>query len=120
MTSEERTAWLAGLKVGDEVADWCIGTPEKIADIETVTKITPKQIHVGYCGKNWKRSGIDVQYPNRMLIPVDHQMIERRDRLKLSRDLSEMSHQAYDLPITTVRKLLAVLAEAEQEKEDGK
>lgn len=122
MTSDERKAWLAQLKVGDEVViQGYYGRA-----LRKVVKITPTQFVVG--NSRFRRSnGLecgDKGYGRHHLVaPTDElreEMIESLDRNTLSVSLDWWRTKVRDAPIATVRKLLAVLAEAEQEQQQGK
>lgn len=118
MTSEERKAWLDGLKVGAEVA---VQSRYSLVALK-VTRLTPTQFIVGKASRFRRKDGWACgDYGNDShLIPLDDQLREKicdaRDRNAFYMSLDWWRKQTRNLPIATVRKLLAVLAEAEGEE----
>lgn len=117
MTSEERRAWLAALSVGDEVAvvGFSFHDQDLICKIE---RLTPTQFVLDETGIRFRREdgrgiGQFSPYSFPRLHPVDDDIRETVDR----RAFRTLINQP--LPIATVRKLLAVLAEAEKQGEEN-
>ena len=125
MTSEERRAWLDGLKVGDEVAvEMRDDTPVYGGYHAYLTSVARRE-----CGFIWA-SERGLPFPTDTglrksectgsrciysLSPVTQEVAE----YVIRHDLKLRMKEVEKLPIATVRKLLAVLAEVEQEgKED--
>lgn len=121
MTSEERVAWLDSLKVGDEVAvELRDGTPIYGGYHAYLTNVVRRE-----CGFIWA-SERGLPFPTDTglrksdctgskciysLSPVTQEVAE----YVIRHDLKLRMREVENLPIATVRKLLAVLAEAEQE-----
>lgn len=115
MMSDERRAWLAQLKVGDEVG--ITGYSYHYGDqIDVVERLTPSQFVLSGTNRRFRRSdgrliGQTSPYSFPKIVPINDGIRETVDRRKFEATIRKT------LPIATVRKLLAVLAEAEQ---DGK
>lgn len=120
MTSEERRAWLSQLKVGDEVAvDYGFGNVR----IESITRVTATQITAEgdkYRRSDGRKMGPREKWSGRNEIrPIDSSVKDILDRERFSCKFYEYRKLADKLPIATVRKLLAVLAEAEGEGKES-
>lgn len=121
MTSEEMRAWLDGLKVGDEVA---IRSGRDNVRIAKVTHLTPTQVVIN-CYRFRRDDGRKLGkstgwYGRDEIVPIDAKVCERIARDNFRAEFSYYSELSAKLPIATVRKLLAVLAEAEQEGKENK
>lgn len=121
MTSEERKAWLRSLKVGDLVASKWDGASDAQTCVERVELLTATIIQtVHYVNKRRElryRRGTGKEtgkYARAELHPVTDTVMEICDRELLQRAWSDWQNRK-ELPITTVRKLLSLLTEAERE-----
>lgn len=119
MTSEERRAWLSGLKMGSPVAivNNRFGPPV----ITQVTRITKTQISVKHRPTKFRKCdgsaiGDNGSYNWPEIAPVTDEVQCLLDRYRLNGLLLKANSLSDNLPIATVRKLLAVLAEAEGEQ----
>jgi hypothetical protein len=124
MTSEERKAWLRSLKVGDLVASKFDGATDEQVSVERVSTLTDTIIETVDYVNNRRESRYrrgtghqTLRYGSHELHPVTDSVMELTDRMMLKRAWSDWQYKK-KLPITTVRKLLAILTEAEQGKEN--
>lgn len=123
MTSEEQRAWLAGLSLGSPVAivNNRFGPPV----VTQVTRVTATQIAVKHRPTKFRRHdgsaiGDNGSYNWPKLSPVTDEVKCILDRHRLQDFLQKACVMNPTFPIATVRKLLAVLAEAEQQGEESK
>jgi ribosomal protein L24 len=119
MNYEERDKWLAAIKAGDEVA---IKAGRDNVRIATVTKVTETQIVIDryrFRRDNGREKGKPSGwYGPDTIYPVDVKVRETVSRDRFRGRFSHYSKLAEELPISTVRKLLAILTEEEQGKEN--
>lgn len=121
MNYEERKAWLEGLKEGDRVAV-SSGYGYRDYSIYKIDRLTKTQIVIRN-NKYWRKDGRFVgsssSYRTVELQPVTAKVVEAVDRGKFASVFYEYNKLAESLPISTVRKLLAVLDEGEQQGKEG-
>ena len=111
MTSDERRAWLEGLREGDNAGDAHPDCPNS-ATVCVVIGVGPRTITLDN-GKRFDRAtGVCRDNKIRQIIPISAALQERIDRETLCNKIKNDK-----LPITTVRKILDLLAEVEQTKE---
>ena len=121
MTSEERKAWLRSLKVGDLVeSKWPDASAEQ-ATVERVAEITETIIETAYrlneraVNRYRRNTGRETgKFGRGELHPVTEAAMDKSDRLLLSQMVSDWNCRN-KFSITTVRKLLSLLTEAERE-----
>lgn len=121
MPSDSDKEWLSKLKAGDEVfVDPDFGDMR----LERVSRTTATQIHVGNSVYR-RKDGFVVGHSLRSTGMIGNPDADRKRRVAEEAMRKSLREKLYvlstgNLTITTVRKLLAVLAEAEQENKEGK
>lgn len=112
MTDKEQ--WLASLKPGDRVVRSSGFSFRDFSEC-TVDRTTPKQIIIDHGERFWKANGRlvgDTGYQVVEIVPMDDMISETLER----EELRAAAQHFHKLPITTVRRILAVLKEAGDEQ----
>ena len=114
----DRTEWLAGLKVGDEVAERQYNSNI----VTTVERTTSKMIM--FEGKRfWRESGMEVgrgeEWGGRNLYPVTDEIREEIERREIDNNIDRFAEKGKKMyPLAKLRALRALIDEIEKGNED--
>ncbi len=124
MTDKERKAWLDGL-MAEEVVAIKSGGYDRTYRLSAIDKVTATQIVVGkyrYRKSDGRAMGGNYSpYSGREeIVPVTDEVREKLDRAQFASAFYDYRKLSQELPITTVRRILAVLKEANEEGKESK